>query len=187
MGTCGNSKAMPPPTSTWVPLDGEFRPITTSVGASPGSRSGSAGANADAFDEEELVSCGLVSRTFDVTGVTPSIEWADKSEDPLMQRIRMRYTLQPKGKSQSQSQRQYMLERCIEVQYDAEQENENGKDSSVKGLVAPDWIRVVYSLYRSGAGNSSGGSSSSGSSSDDDSGNTGQLTSITRVVYIMQR
>ena len=106
-----------------------------------------------------------------------------------MQRIRMRYTLQPKGKSQSQSQRQYMLERCIEVQYDAEKETGNGKDSSVKGLVAPDWIRVVYSLYRSGGGGASSLSScsSSGSSSDDDSGTTGQLTSIKRVVYIMQR
>merc|ERR1712167_123152 len=127
------------------------------MGASGVGVGANAGANANntSCDPEELVSCGLVSRTFDVTGVTPSIEWADKSEDPLMQRIRMRYTLQPKGKSQSQSQRQYMLERCIEVQYDAEKETGNGKDSSVKGLVAPDWIRVVYSLYRSGGGGAS--------------------------------
>jgi hypothetical protein len=126
--------------------------------------------------------CGFFSRTFDVVAVTPDIEWASKDEDPLLQRIRMQYTLTPKlvnrgggadGKNTTH-QKKYVFERCVETQFDYEQSTD-GSVSPTLDLVAPDWIRVVHSLYRVSEGGKPAGRSPQG------------LACVKRVVYIMQR
>jgi hypothetical protein len=189
--------------STWLPLDGVLRPVSAAPSAISPSTSPSGGSisskvsaaarspldasvlqkltNAQSSTmsvQDEVVICGLTSRTFDVVGVTPEIEWADTKEDPLLQRIRVQYTLKPKfSKGDEESprtpQKQYVFERCVETQYDLEQGGTTAMPTF--DLVAPDWIRVVYSLYRVADESKPRGRSPQG------------LACVKRVVYIMQR